>query len=62
MSKITYQIEDKGQLPFMVTWQSKDGRVEAKYFDSWPEARKQALWLETIGRMPKIYHEVIEYK
>jgi hypothetical protein len=47
-----------GDLDFMVTWQSLDGRICVEYKSTRKEAVEHFLWLQGLGRTPKLWKEV----
>lgn len=54
-----FQISEKrGELPYMVTWQSNDGRVITRYFQTFSEASAQSKHLTRLGRTAKLWVNV----
>jgi len=59
MSKrIKYVKSEKGNLGFLVWWQSLDGRLEIKYYCKFSEAVKGFEGLKSLGRKPEIWRQV----
>lgn len=57
-NKIDHVKESKGNLPYMLYWQSLDGRLQVEYIDTVEIAAEKFDWLKKLGRQPKLYHEV----
>lgn len=45
----------QGDLPFMLTWQSLDGRPESRFFNDFFEASQQAGSLYSLGRESQLW-------
>ena len=59
----TFVLEEKhGDLPYMVTWLSADGRPIIKYFGTLEGAEKQRDWLITLQRQPEIWLRISSTK
>lgn len=48
----------KGNLSFLVWWQTLDGRLQIDYFDSYSDAKDKVEWLKVIGRDPQMWRKV----
>lgn len=52
--------ESHGGLPYLLTWQSVDGRPQQKYYGHIEAANSHRNWLRTLGRTPKVWADVTD--
>lgn len=51
-------IERRGALPYLVRWQTLDGRLQEAYYSDGESAAARRGWLTSLGRTAKVYVEV----
>lgn len=56
--KIHYGRPYRGNLPFLLCWQSLDGRIEMQYLENLKIAVDRHSYLSRLGRKAKLYREV----
>lgn len=58
VTKILYNKQRRGNLPFMLTWQSLDGRVQVQYVSNVREVKERITHLSSIGRQPTVFRRI----
>lgn len=56
--EIPYDEEKPGNLAFMVSWTSKDGRPTIIYYDTYEKAKEHLAWLGELGNNAKIFRGI----